>query len=97
MSIAEQREKQKEALKKAKDAREKQLRNILIDLCGKAEGILFIRHLMKICGYQKTSIVGNPQTGDLQERGTFYNEARRNVYLEIRRYIPSKFLKKIEF
>ena len=45
------------------------------------EGRVVLHFLMDICGYQKTSITGDPRTGDLQDRGTFYNEARRSVYL----------------
>ena len=96
-TISEMRDKKKLAQKEVQAKRDKQLRIIFNEVCGDAEGILFMRHLMKICGYQQTSITGDPQTGDLQERGTFYNEARRSIYLEIRKYVKPRYLKQIEF
>lgn len=90
---AQKREKQKAALVK----RDKELRNIFNELCTKAEGILAMRHLMQICGYDQSSVVANTQTGEIQSLGTLYNEGRRNVYREIRHYINPKFLKRIEF
>lgn len=62
-----------------------------------AEGIRALRHLMNLCGYQRVSVVGNPQTGDVHDRGTLYNEARRNVYLEIRKLIHPETLMRVEF
>ena len=98
MSIRiDQRKEQKLKQEQAEIERTKRLSNLFNDVCITAEGILVLRHIMQICGFQKTSIVGDPTTGDLQSRGTFYNEARRNVYLELRKFIKPKFLKKIEF
>lgn len=61
------------------------------------EGRVALQHLMEICGFQKTSITGDPKTGDLHDRGTFYNEARRAVYLELRKLIRPDILKQVEF
>lgn len=56
-----------------------------------------LKHIMQICGYQGVSIVGDPTTGDVHDRGTLYNEARRNIYLELRAFIHSNILKDVEF
>ena len=72
------------------------VQNVFAEVCAKDTGIIIIRHLMDLCGYQKVSVVGNPATGDIQDRGTLYNEARRNLYLEIRRLIPLRYLRQIE-
>lgn len=61
------------------------------------EGRRVLRYIMNECGYQSISIVGNPGTGDIHDRGTLYNEARRNLYLDLRKYIPVAHLKLIEF
>ena len=86
---------EEQKLKLAK--RTSQLKDIFSEVCATAEGILAFRYVMEICGYQQVSITGDPATGDIQDRGTLYNEARRNVYLELRKIIPNQFLKKIEF
>ncbi len=93
---SDRKKKNEEQQLKLKKRRE-QLNKIFSEICITADGILVLRHIMEICGYQKISIVGDPVSGDIHDRGTLYNEARRNVYLEIRKYIPSRFLKQIEF
>ena len=61
------------------------------------EGIIAYRQVMNMCGYNKSAVTANPQTGDINLNGTLYNTARENLWKELRQLIPIKTLKKIEF
>lgn len=67
-----------------------------IDIAKTDSGIEYIRYIRDICGFEKLSISMNPISGEISERNTIYNEARRSVYLELRKYFPKKLLAKIE-
>ncbi len=97
MTIAAARKKQKEAQAEELKKHNRELRNIFAVVCGQAEGILVFRHIMRQCGYQKPSVVANPNSGEINTNSTVYNEARRNLYLSLRKLIPQKYLKQIEF
>jgi hypothetical protein len=74
-----------------------QLRQDLRQTFSSTHGKRALRFLLEICGFHNVSIVGNPQTGDVHDRGTLYNEARRNVYLELRAYLSNEILRDVEF
>ncbi len=61
------------------------------------EGLNLMRWIFGLTGYSKKIIVGNPQTGDIHDRGTLYNATRRQLWLEIRQLVPVRILKKIEY
>ncbi len=61
------------------------------------EGLNMMKYIFDLSGYSKVLIVGNPTTGDIHDRGTLYNNARRTLWLEIRQLIPTRILKKIEY
>ena len=61
------------------------------------EGLDVFRFVMDFCNYQKPNITINPQTGEVVRSTSDILEARRGVYLEMRKYISAKNLKKIEF
>lgn len=93
-------EQEREVVERQQEQQEKRrakLKRCVNTVFSTEEGRVVLHHLMELCGYQKTSIVGDPRTGDLQDRGTFYNEARRAVYLELRRFIRPDILKSVEF
>lgn len=72
------------------------IQRALIGVCGTDDGRDVLRHLLDICGFQKPSVVASSATGEVVLNNVVYNEARRNVYLEIRRLIPERHLKIIE-
>ncbi len=93
-----------EARRKSKAIQQKKLEEVrkkyaidFADICAKAEGRNVLRYIMNQCGYQKPSVVVDPTTGEINDRSTLYNEARRNLYLDLRKFIPTRLLKKIEF
>ncbi len=61
------------------------------------EGLDVFRYLMDFCNFLKPNITINPQTGEVVRSTSDILEARRGVYLEIRKYLSDKNLKKIEF
>lgn len=72
-------------------------RTNFIAVAATEEGLDLFRYIMSICNFQKYNITIDPQTGEVNRETSLYREARRSVYLDIRQYIPAKFLKKIEF
>lgn len=75
----------------------KQIRSDFITVASTPEGLNIFRFFMETCGYQKNNIVFNPDTKEINKGASDYLEARRSVYLEMRKYIPAKYLKRIEF
>lgn len=61
------------------------------------EGTFVLRYLAETCGQRKTSIVGDPRSGDILDRGTFYNEVRRGLYLEITNLLKPEIVMRAEF
>lgn len=95
--LTDQERKLVERRQELSDKRKKRLTRCINTTFATEDGRVVLQHLMEICGYQKTSITGDPRTGELQDRGTFYNEARRAVYLELRRLVRPDILKQVEF
>ena len=75
----------------------KGLRKVIAVATSNAEGIIFARHIFRMCGYDKHSVTMNPETQEINIQATVYNEARRNIWLELRNLIPVKARKKIEY
>ena len=59
------------------------------------EGIIAFRQIMHMCGYNRSALVGNPQTG-ISSEGTIYNVGRENIWKELRQLLPAKARKSIE-
>ncbi len=62
-----------------------------------AEGKKVLRHLAQELGYQLTSVVVNPQNGQVNTDGLLFNEVRRSVYLEIRQRLTKDILMEVEY
>lgn len=60
------------------------------------DGRELFRYLMRMCNFHTSTIVGNPQSHEINIYGTLFNEARRRLYLDLRRYIPHAIRRKIE-
>ncbi len=83
--------------KKVRASQVKQMKKVVAVASSNAEGIILLRHIMDLCGFTKFSVTMNPQTQEVNDKATLYNEARRNVWLEIRNLIPVTARKKIEY
>lgn len=60
------------------------------------DGIKLLRHLMSECGFKSPSMVMNAQTKEILTDATLWNEAKRGVWLDLRKLIPKKQLNIIE-
>lgn len=61
-----------------------------------AQGMATLRYIMDLCGYQRPSTVADPATGEIMYNSTIYNEARRNIYLSIRKFLKRETLISVE-
>jgi|TARA_R100001530_G_scaffold29113_1_gene22998 hypothetical protein len=67
------------------------------EIAATENGRSFFKYYLNLLGLYKDSITLNPETGEVNDKTTFYLEARRSVYLDMRKHISDKHLKKIEF
>ena len=90
----------RQAREKAKEAQQKkQLRLIrcMNTVFSTEEGLVVLRHLVEICGYDKGDPVASIQTGEILDRATFYNIVRRGLYCELRKLIKTDILRRAEY
>lgn len=85
LSEQQKADRQNEIEKKKRTAAlvRKDLNETFATPCGKRA----LRYLMDLCGYQQSSVVADPATGDPLANGTIYNAARVNVYLALRKQL----------
>ena len=90
-------EKTSEQIQKEIDqSRRKQAVKDLNETFSSSSGLRTLRFLMELCGYQKPSVVADPQSGEIQINSTVYNEARRNIYLTLRKCLKQDILIPVE-
>ena len=96
MTVEEQFEnKGQEALKKHKEKQD-QLKKVLNMAFSTYEGKLALQYIFEICGQVRNSVTANPQTAEVQPLNCLYNEARRSVYLELRRLVDANVIAEVE-
>lgn len=59
-------------------------------------GRTFLRYLAERCYFTRSTIVGDPQTYEVNPLGSIAQEFQRRLYLDIRRAIPKAIRQKIE-
>jgi len=89
------KEREAKRLEQAK-REEREMKNAFMAVAKTAQGQKVLTYIMTMCGFKESSLVGDPVKGLIQDRGTLYNEARRNVYIELRKLIPVTYLNIIE-
>lgn len=72
------------------------LKKDFIEVFSSDAGVRVGRALMNWCGFHSVSVVADPTTGEINDRSTLYNEARRNLYLEMRSFLNREIIKAIE-
>lgn len=70
--------------------------NALNEIAETEQGVVFLSWLARRCFFFQSTIVGNPQTHDINVHGTLFNESERRLYLDIRRKIRPDLLKRVE-
>lgn len=89
---------QKDEREKAQARAKVELANLKQDFdatFGTGHGQRVLRHIMTICGYDKSSVVGD-QFGNPLAEGTIYNAAQQNIYRAIRRLVRHEILIPVE-
>lgn len=90
--------KEKEAkTKKQLEDQKKSLMNKLAIAFSTEEGKVALRLIKNLCGYDKYDAVARKDSGVIDELSTFYNTARRSVYLDLRALLKSSILMEIEY
>jgi len=84
-----------ETLKKLA-ARNGRLRVVVDSLLRTEDGREFFMHLHSICGFAKSDTVVNPVTHEIATASTAYNNARRDIYVEIRKLATRVLLTPVE-
>jgi len=59
-------------------------------------GVIILKWLMWRCFFNRSTIVGNSQTYEVNSLGSVAQEFQRRLYLDIRRYIKPHLRKRIE-
>lgn len=82
--------------KKVDSSELEKLREAFNTVAAIPEGTILFRYLLSECGFFRPSVLVDPKTMNINIDGTVYNEARRNLYLDVRKYLTIKNLRKIE-
>lgn len=97
LDAARQKAKEKEEYLKKKHQEEyRKVRTAVQALAGDKNFQIALRHLAKICGFWKSSIVVDRETGRVFLESTSVNEGRRSVYLDFRRLFTDEMRRDIE-
>lgn len=70
---------------------------VLNEVAATEAGVKFLRWLKERCFFERSTIVGNPETYEINSIGTIAHEVQRRLYLDIRRHIKPELRKKIEY
>lgn len=92
-------QKKMDELKEKNREEYKKFRLALQAVANDANGILVLRHICKISGFFKTSVVikgGNGVMNGVDVESTLVNEGRRGLYLDIRRPMSDDVRRLIE-
>lgn len=90
----------KEEQKSIEEQREESLKRIRIvfaDVFNNPNGISALRVIKSICGYDDNFMVFNPQTREINEKSVIYNAARREIYRELRQFLPKSVLEQVDY
>ena len=60
------------------------------------DGKVALKYLHDFCGWDKSSVIMNPSTGEVYTKSGEHNESLRGVYAELRKLVSPHVLAKIE-
>lgn len=92
----QQQERDRAELLEKRRRAEAKVRSAVNHLAATREGSDFLVWLFHLCGYNQASTVVDPVSGDVLERATDHNEARRSVYIDVRKRLDPELRAKIE-
>jgi len=79
-----------------KEQEQDKIKRAIVEIAETEQGQIFFHWLANSCFFSRSTIESNPSAREINPLGTVYNEARRRLYLDIRRAIPKALLRKIE-
>jgi len=74
----------------------KEITEALNEIADTKAGVVVLKWLKHRCFYERSTIVGNPITYEINQLGSISHEILRRLYLDIRRYIKPYLRKRIE-
>jgi Fe-S oxidoreductase len=90
------RDQKLEELKKKNQEEYRKVRAALQLVCVDVNAQIVLRHIAKLSGFFKSSVVVNLATGEVSLGSTTYNEGRRSLYLDLRRMMTDEARRLIE-
>jgi len=85
-----------EELKKKNQEEYRKVRSALQLACTDTNVQVVLRHIAKLSGFFKSSVVINLATSEVALGSTTYNEGRRSLYLDLRRMMNDETRRLIE-
>ena len=85
-----------EELKRKNQEEYRKVRAALQLACNDPNVQIVLRHIAKLSGFFKSSVVINITTNDVALGSTTYNEGRRSLYLDLRRMMDDNARRLIE-
>jgi hypothetical protein len=73
-----------------------QIADALNEIIDTKAGVIFLTWLKERCYFDRSTIVGNPETYEVNTIGSISQEFLRRLYLDIRRKIKPELRKRIE-
>jgi len=92
-----EREAQKVLREKLQKEQNDKLKVMFDAVASTEDGQKLFKYFVNLFGFNKYMITTNPQTGEVNKEMSVYLEARRSAYLDMRKHISDRYLKKIEF
>lgn len=94
--LSDDQRKALEAKEKSEGQKERRIAADMNEVFATGAGMNVLRWIMDECGFLKPSVVYNKETYDVQDKATVYNEARRNLYLRLRKYLKPSITTPVE-
>lgn len=85
-----------EELKRRNQEEYKKVRTALQIVSSDVNFQIVLRHIAKLAGFFKSSVVINPTSNEISTGSTVYNEGRRSLYLDLRRMMTDETRRLIE-
>ena len=93
------KELEKKSLEASK-AREKELVKVkrAFNKCLRGpSGVIVVKHLQDLCGWNVSPLTSNPQTFDLHPYAVINNAARQNVFRALKELVPPEVMMKVDY
>lgn len=84
-----------EARKRAEDERMKIACAAVFQRSG-ADGLIVLQWLRRQCGHNEAILALDPASMEVNPLATTYQAMRLNLYLQLRKFIPTEILKEVE-